>query len=89
MATATLVGLWPNLPAKAAISLDFISRLIGPSWAAPEVIAGGAVPEPLPSTCTLTLGYLALKPSAQKVIRLLSVSEPTEFRLPETPAVTA
>ena len=33
----------------------------------------------------LTFGYAFLKPSAQKVIRLFSVSEPMEFRLPETP----
>jgi hypothetical protein len=28
-----------------------------------------------------TLGYLALKPSLQKVIRLFSVSDPTEFEV--------
>ena len=88
MATGMRVGLWPNLAAKAAISVDFISRLIGPTWATPEARATGAVPEPLPSTWIFTFGYWALKPSLQKVMRLFRVSEPTEFRLPDTPEVT-
>jgi hypothetical protein len=37
----------------------------------------------------LTLGYLALKPSAQNVIRLFSVSEPMEFTFPEIPLTTS
>ena len=56
MATAMRVGLWPNLAAKAEISEDFISRLIGPTWETPEVRATGAVPDPLPSTWIFTLG---------------------------------
>src|SRR5687768_9116535 len=62
-------------------------RLIGPSWAVPEISAGGAVEEPLPSIWMRTLGYCRRKPSAHRVIRLLSVSEPTELKLPETPPV--
>src|SRR5262245_24165307 len=64
-----------------------MARLIGPSCEVPAMSAGGAVVEPLPSICTRTLGYSFWNPSAQKVMRLLSVSEPTEFRLPETPLV--
>jgi len=62
-------------------------RLIGPSCDVPSISAGGAVEEPLPSIWTRTFGYWREKPSAQKVIRLFSVSEPTELRLPETPLV--
>lgn len=62
---------------------------MGASWAVPAVRAGGAVEEPLPSTPILTLGYFLLNPSAQRVIRLFSVSEPTALRLPETPLVGA
>ena len=51
----------------------------------PEISAGGAVEEPLPSIWMRTFGYCFWKPSAQKVIRLLSVSEPIELRLPEMP----
>lgn len=54
---------------------------MGASWAVPAVRAGGAVEEPLPSTPILTLGYFLLNPSAQRVIRLFSVSEPTAFQV--------
>ena len=52
----------------------------------PSISAGGAVEEPLPSIWMRTFGIgLARKASAQNVIRLFSVSEPIEFRLPATP----
>ncbi len=55
----------------------------------PEISAGGAVEEPLPSIWMRTFGYCLPKPSAQKVIRLLSVSEPIELRFPVTPETLA
>jgi len=59
---------------------------MGPNCAVPASSAGGAVDEPLPSTWIRTLGYCLRKASDQSVIMLSSVSEPIEFRLPETPA---
>jgi len=64
-----------------------MTRLIGPIWAVPEIRAGGAVEEPLPSIWMRMFGYCLRKPSAHRVIKLLSVSEPTELTLPETPLV--
>ena len=67
--------------------MPFIGRDIGPKWAVPATSAGGAVEEPLPSISTFTFGYWARKPSDQSVIRLFSVSEPIDLRLPEIPLV--
>jgi hypothetical protein len=53
----------------------------------PATNAGGAVDEPLPSISMETPGYNFLKSSAHSVIRLLSVSDPTDFNFPETPDV--
>ena len=60
-------------------------RDMGPNCAVPAMRAGGAVELPLPSTCTFTFGYSLRKPSAHRVSMLFMVSEPTLFRLPETP----
>ena len=60
---------------------------MGPSCAVPAISAGGAVVEPFPSTWILTSGYCFLKLSDQSVMRLFSVSEPIEFRFPETAPV--
>ena len=49
--------------------------------------AGGAVDDPLPSTCSFTFGYRREKVSPQRVMRLFMVSLPTLERLPETPLV--
>src|SRR5688572_959742 len=49
--------------------------------------AGGAVDEPLPSTCSFTFGYERENVSPHRVIRLFMVSEPMLDRLPETPLV--
>ena len=62
-----------------------MARDIGPNCAVPAMRAGGAVEEPLPSTWILTFGYIFVNASAQSVIRLFIVSEPTLLRLPETP----
>ena len=43
--------------------------------------------EPLPSTWTLTFGYILRNVSAHSVIMLFIVSEPTLLMLPETPDV--
>ena len=51
----------------------------------PAISAGGAVDDPLPSTWTLTFGYIFRNVSAQSVIMLFIVSEPTLLRLPDTP----
>src|SRR5262245_53098973 len=64
-----------------------MARDMGPNCEVPAMRAGGAVELPLPSTCTLTFGYIFKKASAQSVIMLFIVSEPTLFRLPETPEV--
>jgi hypothetical protein len=50
------VGLWPYFFSNASISVPFISRDIGPSWAVPLIRAGGAVDDPLPSICSLAFG---------------------------------
>src|SRR6266508_6130265 len=50
------VGLYPYFFSNWSISLPFISRDIGPSWAVLQMSAGGAVEEPLPSICTLAFG---------------------------------
>ena len=63
-----------------------MGRLIGPKVAVPSISAGGAVDEPLPSISIWTLGYIFRKPSAQSVIRLFSVSEPTLLIVPEMPS---
>ncbi len=60
---------------------------MGPNFDAPSMSAGGAVEEPLPSISTWTLGYMAVNFSAQRVIRLFMVSEPTLLMLPETPSL--
>ncbi len=52
----------------------------------PAIRAVGAVDEPLPSMPRFTFGYSFLKPSAQNVIRLFRVSEPTELSVPDTPS---
>ena len=62
-----------------------MARDMGPNCAVPAMRAGGAVELPLPSTCSFTLGYIFKNASAQRVIRLFIVSEPTLLRLPETP----
>ncbi len=62
-----------------------ISRDIGPNCAVPAMSAGGAVEEPLPSTCTLTFGYILRKVSAHNVIMLFIVSDPMLLRFPDTP----
>ena len=49
--------------------------------------AGGAVDEPLPSTCSFTFGYERENDSPHSVMRLFMVSEPMLDRLPETPLV--
>ena len=85
MATGNAVGLYLNFLSKASTSVFFIVRDIGPSCAVPSIKAGGAVLEPLPSIWILTLGYCLRKPSAQRVMRLLSVSEPMLLTLPDTP----
>ena len=59
-------------------------RDMGPTWEVPAIRAGGAVEEPLPSICILTLGKSRLKASAQRVIRLFKLSEPTQLKVPET-----
>ena len=41
--------------------------------------------DPFPSIWIFTLGYSFLNPSAQSVIRLLSVSDPMLLRFPEIP----
>src|ERR1039457_5984255 len=64
-ATPILVGLKPYFFSNCSISVDFISRDMGPNWAVPAIRAGGAVLEPLPSIWILTLGYFFLNPSAQ------------------------
>ena len=65
--------------------MSFIARDIGPNCAVPSVRAGGAVAEPSPFVWTLTLGYSFWNASAQYVIKLFNVSDPTLFRLPEIP----
>src|SRR5512143_3447695 len=60
-------------------------RLIGPKVAVPAIRAGGAVAEPFPSISMVTFGYCFLNPSAQRLMTLLSVSEPTLLMLPEIP----
>ena len=62
-------------------------RDMGPNWAVPAMRAGGAVELPLPSTWTLTFGYIFRNASAHSVIMLFMVSEPTLLMLPETPDV--
>src|SRR5678816_4146508 len=66
-----------------------MARDMGPNWAVPAMRAGGAVPEPFPSTWIFTLGYIFAKASPHSVIRLFMVSDPTLERLPETPGVFA
>src|SRR3990172_4678904 len=41
-------GLYPNFFSKVSISVPFMGRDMGPSWAVPEISAGGARGEPLP-----------------------------------------
>src|SRR5512141_3412555 len=89
MATGIAVGLYLNFLSKASISVLFIVRDIGPSCAVPSIKAGGAVLDPLPSIWILTLGYCLRNPSAQRVMRLLSVSEPMLLTLPDTPLTLA
>src|SRR3989304_6342884 len=67
------VGLYPYFFSKPSTSVPFISRDMGPSWAVPEMSAGGAVEEPLPSIWILALGENFWNASAHSVIRLLSV----------------
>ena len=64
-----------------------MARDMGPNCAVPEMSAGGAVDEPLPSTWIFTLGYIFAKASPQSVMRLFMVSDPTLLRFPETPEV--
>src|SRR5262249_12531383 len=64
-----------------------MARDIGPNCDVPAMRAGGAVELPLPSIWTFTFGYIFRKASAQNVIRLFIVSEPTLFTLPEMPEV--
>ena len=85
MATGNAVGLYLNFLSKESISVFFIVRDIGPSWAVPSIKAGGAVLDPLPSIWIFTFGYCLRNPSAQSVMRLLSVSEPILLTLPVTP----
>lgn len=63
-------------------------RDMGPTWEVPAIRAGGAVEDPLPSICILTLGKSRLKASAQRVIRLFKLSEPTQLKVPETSALS-
>ena len=50
------MGLYPYFFSNWSISVPFISRDMGPSWAVPEIRAGGAVDEPLPSIWILAFG---------------------------------
>src|SRR5262249_6036577 len=68
-------------------SVGRMARDIGPNCEVPAMRAGGAVELPLPSIWTLTFGYIFKKASAQNVIRLFIVSEPTLLTLPEMPEV--
>ena len=70
-----------------SISEAFIARDIGPNCEVPAISAAGAVELPLPSTWTLTFGYILMNASDQRVMRLFIVSEPTLLMLPETPDV--
>ena len=58
MSSAVLisVGLYAYFFSKSSSSWSFIGRLIGPKFAVPATSAVGAVPEPLPSISTVTLG---------------------------------
>src|SRR6185295_4305519 len=85
MATGNAVGLYLYFLSKASTSVFFIVRDIGPSCAVPSIKAGGAVLDPLPSIWIFTLGYCLRNPSAQSVMRLLSVSEPMLLTFPDTP----
>ena len=60
---------------------------MGPNCAVAEMRAGGAVDDPLPSTCSFTFGYERENVSPHSVIRLFMVSEPMLDRLPDTPLV--
>ena len=79
------VGLYPYFFSNWSISVARIARDIGPNCAVPEMSAGGAVDEPLPSTWIFTFGYILAKASPHSVMRLFMVSEPVLDRLPETP----
>src|SRR4030067_1942909 len=64
-------GLFPYLFSQPSTSVPFLSRDMGPSWAVPEMSAGGAVEEPLPSIWLLALGWNFWNASAHTVIRAL------------------